>query len=456
MMTPFSLSPARRRAAICAGLALCAALPAQAQTDAAPPGSAYGCSELELSTALPAIEGRDGVFFRTFTDLRMQHPLDDRMVTLMGQLAAVLRENGTTLVYVAVPAKSAGMPDDLPEHATDYGFVPAIAEAVYTDFITRLNAAGVLAPDVMTALQANTTDQPVFFGADFHWTSQGARLGAAAIAQMIKADPAYADLPVKTFVSTAIGPEVAFSGMRRSLQSYCTQSLPPTETIAYRTEEQADPDAGAGTLDIFATEDAVLPLVLVGTSYSDSPINNFAGFLEESSGLDIVNYAITGGNQYGGMTSYLTSDEFQAQRPRFLIWENPIYNNLAQYGTAPMEELIAAAGSSCTTALEVTRVDDMTVSASLAGLNISAQDAIFADFGAEGPRFADVTLQTASGLTRHARIERSARLRATGNFYLGMAAYAMPGFTTVTVRFDRPVSDATALTYCPKTKGDAT
>jgi alginate biosynthesis protein AlgX len=451
------MTHALRQAALAAGLAFCATLPALAETAQAETGSAFGCSELEFATALPAIEGRDGVFYRTFSDLRMQHPLDDRMVALMGRLAAVLRENGTTLVYATVPSKSAGMPDPLPAHAADYGFVPDIAEAVYTDFITRLNAAGVLAPDLMTALQANTTDQPAFFGADFHWTSQGARLGAVAIAEMIKADPAFADLPVKSFVSTPIGPQTAFSGMRRSLQGLCTLSLPPTETIAYRTDEQVDPaaDAEAGTLDIFATGDEVLSAVLVGTSYSDSPINNFAGFLEESTGLDIVNYAITGGNQYGGMTSYLTSDEFQAQRPRFLIWENPIYNNLAQYGTAPMEELIAAAGSTCTTALDLTRIDDRTVSASLAGLKIGPEDAIFADFGAEGPRAVDFTLQTDTGLTRHASIERSARLRATGNFYLGMAAYAMPGFTTVTVRFDRPVTDATALTYCPKSKGDA-
>ncbi|MEO6299679.1 MAG: hypothetical protein ABIV25_13595, partial [Paracoccaceae bacterium] len=327
----------------------------------------FGCNAVEFSTALPAIEGKDGVFFRTFTDLRMQHPLDDRTVHMLGQLAKVLKENGTTLVYVTIPSKSQVMPQYLPAHAIDYGFVPQIADEIYTDFITRLNNAGILAPDIMTALHANTGTEKSLFGDDFHWTSQGAKLGAQAIAAMIKADPAYEDLPIKTFVTTPVGPEVAFSGMRRTLQSFCANSLPPTETMAYKTEAAAaaTTDPASTGLDIFASSAEILPVVLVGTSYSDSPINNFAGFLSEFTGLDVVNYAITGGNQFGAMTSYMTSDEFRQQRPRFLIWENPIYNNLAQYGAAPIEELIAAAGNTCTTKLPVTRVDERTISAAL-------------------------------------------------------------------------------------------
>ena len=429
------------------GLALSSA--AFAQT-----ASNFDCAAYEFNTALPAIEGQDGVFFRIFADLRMQHPLDDRTVHMMGQLAQVLKENGTTLIYVTIPSKSQGMPQYLPAHAADYGFQPAMADAIYTDFVTRLNKANVAAPDIMSALRANKGAERAFFGADFHWTSQGARLGAQAIAETIKADPAYADLPKTTFVTKAVAPEVAFSGMRRTLQGYCAASLPPTETMAYKTEAAAADDATTG-LDIFASGDAVLPAVLVGTSYSDSPINNFAGFLSEFSQLEIVNYAITGGNQFGSMTSYLTSDDFKAQRPRFLIWENPIYNNLAQYGAAPLEELIAAAGNTCTTALPVTKLDANTVEASLEGIKVGADDAIYADFGSEGPRIANFSIEAADGLIRHSKMERSQRLRATGNFYLGLSAFTMPNIKKVTVHFDRPVTEATTLNFCANTKGDA-
>ena len=424
-------------------------------TALADPASDYECSAYEFSTALPSVEGKDGVFFRTFADLRLQHPMDQRTIDQLGRLAAVLKENGTTLVYVTIPAKSQVMVDYLPEHSKDYGFDPEMAQMIYKDIITRMSAVGIIAPDVMTALQTVKGDERPFFGADFHWTSQGARAAAQAIADQIKADPAYSELTPGTYESKPLGKEVAFSGMRRSLQSFCKDALPPTQTMAYKTSLVEGAAGDGAALDIFASSSAAVPAVLIGTSFSDSPINNFAGFLTEFTGLDIVNYAITGGNQYGALTSYMTSDEFKAQRPRFLIWENPIYNNLAQYGSEPVEELIAAAGTSCTNLLATTKVDEFTLSASMVGISVHPDDAIFADYGEEGARVASFALETTDGITRKSKIERSSRLRGTGNFYLGLSPFRHPGFSQVSVRFDRPVTDATQLSFCTGPKGDA-
>jgi alginate biosynthesis protein AlgX len=423
---------------------------AQAQT-----ASDFACKELEVSTTLPALEGKDGVFFRTFADIRMQDPMDDRIIALMGKLSQVLAENGTTLIYVSVPTKAQAMSSFLPERAADYGFDPAIADAVYSDITNRLTAAGIIAPDIMTALKNTPADERAFLGADFHWTSSGARVAAIEIARAIRAHPAYADLPKTQFSTTEIGSQVAFSGMRRSLQTFCVDALPPTETMAYKTEAVAVSDGAGAGLDIFASAQESLPAVLVGTSFSDSPINNFVGFLTQYAEIEIVNYAITGGNQYGAITSYMTSDDFKAQRPRFLIWENPIYTNLAQFGTAPMEELIAAAGNTCTVLLQTTRVDDHTVTASLAGLKIGPHDALFAAYGAEGSRRAEFSIETADGIVRTAKVERSARLRGTGNFFVGMGAYHHPAYANLNVRFDLPVTDKTSLTFCPTRRGDA-
>ncbi len=417
--------------------------------------SGFDCGAYEFSSALPSVEGKDGVFFRTFADLRLQHPMDLRTISLLGRLAKVLEENGTTLVYVTIPAKSQAMAQYLPEHAADYGFNPEMAEMIYTDIVDRMSAVGIVAPDIMTALQNVQGEERAFFGADFHWTSEGARSAAQAIAKAIKAHPAFAELTPTTFESKPLGKQVAFSGMRRTLQSFCRDALPPTETMAFKTTPVETVGAELGAMDIFAGSGTAVPAVLVGTSFSDSSINNFVGFLTEYTGLDIVNYAITGGNQFGAMTSYLTSDEFRDQRPRFLIWENPIYNNLAQYGSAPLEELIAAAGTSCAQPLAAQKSDDYTLVASLQGQKISPDDSIFADFGAEGARVANFELQTTDGITRKAKIERGQRLRGTGNFYLGLSPFRHPGFTQISVRFDRPVTDATQLTYCTGPKGDA-
>ncbi len=438
--------------------------------------SAFGCAGTETS-ATASIEGLDGVFYRVQSDLRLQHPMDDIVVAQLGALAKVLAEGGTTLLYVNVPTKGQAMPGYLPPSAAGYGYDPALMQANYHDVIARLDAVGVPAPDLMTAMLAAEPDEKVFFRSDFHWTPAGARLAAKAIGDVIKGLPGYADVTPVTFTSTEAAPEIAFSGLRRELQTYCKGTLPQAEAVTWVTTRsdasaevndasdifaeapEADPEAApaadGAALDIFGTGEAEASLVLVGTSFSDSGINNFAGFLSEYSGIETVNYAITGGNQFGSITSYLTSAEFAEDRPTFLVWENPIYNSLAQFGPLPMDELIVAAGGSCDIATDATPEGTDTLTASFAAGSLKASDAFFFNYGGEGARKATVTLETAGGIRRSVKIERGERLRATGRFFLKLEPYWLPDLTRVAVTFDRPLRDTSTLTLCPPLKGDA-
>jgi alginate biosynthesis protein AlgX len=434
------------------GLTLAALLSFCAPAYAA--NSQFDCAHTEESTALPTIEGKDGYFFRVFADLRMQHPMTDFTVDHLGLLAEALAERGTTLIYVPIPTKSQSMPDKLPETAAEYGFDFGIATSVYKDIVTRMEARGVATPDIQDALLSAEPDKPPFFRADFHWTSDGARLGAQKIAERMKETPAYAGMTPEVFETTELKPETAFSGMRRVVQNFCKTSLPEVETIAYRTDKVET--EGGGGLDIFASgADDTIPVVLVGTSFSDSAINNFAGFISQYSGLDVVNYAITGGNQFGSIISYLTSDEFRETPPAFLIWENPIYNNLAQYGDGPLMELIAAAGGTCTQPLPATPASDKVLVADLSGIKLGAGDIVLADAGQMGSRSARFTFQSDSGRERIATIARGDRLRATGRYYQPLRHVRLDGLSQLSVEFDSPASESASLTICKSPKEDA-
>lgn len=415
--------------------------------------SAYKCSSLDLAAAVPSIEGRDGVFYRVLADLRMRHPMEDAVMAQMAELSKALAAGGTTLIYVMVPTKSQAMPQFLPPLAADYTFDSATATLVYTDIVDRLSAHGVLAPDILAALSSAPADTPPFFQADFHWTSDGARLAAEAIGAVIKAQPFYADLPLSEYKTTDLAPTAAFSTMRRTLQAFCIDELPRVEAVAHLTEITSTPVEGAG--DIFAGGDEAVQIVLVGTSFSDSPLGNFAGYLSEFSGLDVVNYAVTGGNQFGAMTSYLTSRDFLANPPRFLIWENPIYSNLAQFGPDPMDELVAAAGQTCSVPLTVTQSDANSLTVDLTGQLIKQHDIILADLGTDGPREALFKLTTVSGITRTAVMQRSDRMLASGRFFKPFGSIWHPDPKTLTVTFDRPVSDTSTLTLCHASRKDA-
>ena len=100
-------------------------------------------------------------------------------------------------------------------------------------------------------------------------------------------------------------------------------------------------------MDLFGETPSGGRVALAGTSFSDIEAINFGGFVSEYSGLDVTNLAISGGNQFVSIQSYLTSKQFADDPPDFLVWENPIYNNIGEFGDAPLLELIAAASTAC-------------------------------------------------------------------------------------------------------------
>lgn len=414
--------------------------------------SNYRCNGLDAAASLPSIEGKNGVFYRVLADLRMRHPMTDPIIGKMGTLAATLAANGTTLIYVSVPTKSQAMPDQLPEAAKMYQFDAGTAKLVYDDIITRLTAQNITAPDILDALRAAPDEAPPFFQADFHWTPEGARRAAEAISDVMKAQPFYADLDKTDYVTTELPAVAAFSTMRRTLQAQCIDELPRVEASVFVTKASGASVADAA--DIFAGGDQEIQVVLVGTSFSDSTTNNFAGFLSQYSGLDVVNYAVTGGNQYGAITSYLTSRDYLENPPRFLVWENPVYNNLAQYGLDPLEELIAAAGDSCTDILSTTQTGPATLTADLRNFSITADNVLLADFGTDGPRRADFVFTGPTGIVRNAAMIRGDRLLASGRFFKPLHSLWQPDMQTVSVTFDQPVTALSSLTLCTQTPKD--
>jgi len=421
-----------------------------AKAELAPTPSSFGCTGLETLPELPTLEGKDGVFFRINKNLRMNHSFSDQIVDSIADLAQVLAANGTTLIFVPIPTKSVTMPEHLPPSAALYGFDLEIATEVQLDILRRLSDAGVLTVDARAAMRETPEGELPFFKADFHWSAAGARETARAIAQVIHAQPEAENLERTTFETTEQGLDIAFSGMRRILQRHCTDTLPEAVTMTYETTQNQPLDLAAGGLDLFGDGPANVSIALLGTSFSDSDINNFPGFLAEFAELEVVNYALTGGNQYGAMTSYLTSTEFAEAPPRFLVWENPIYNNLAQFGDLPMRELVAAAGQSCTVALPM-QIDATTgtVTVDLSGYALTSSDTVFIDTHRNVDTEAKFVFGSSDGLERVKMIERAERLSRTGRFYMPLSGLWDSGATSLRVETKHPFTSDPSVYLCP-------
>ena len=240
---------------------------------------------------------------------------------------------------------------------------------------------------------------------------------AKAVAARMRLDAAYQVLPKSTFVTKAKGVDRAFSGLRQLMQKSCHKALPQPETMRFETTlVQESLDGGFNLFD----DDTSAQVVLVGTSFSDSDISNFAGFLSEHLGLDVVNHALTGGNQFGAIQDYVTSREFQGARPAILIWENPIYNSLTRFADQPMKELIAAAQGRCDLALPAEVSDPQSVPLPD---GLGETDALMLDLGRSAVRRVTFRFYAQDGRIRSRSIQRSARQAASSRFFMPLTGF---------------------------------
>jgi alginate biosynthesis protein AlgX len=425
--------------------------------------SAFQCNNLEKASELQMLEGKDGMFFRIIPDIKMFHPFTDATVENIAKISKTLKANGTTLIYVPVPTKAMVLPELLPEKAVHYGFQPTVANALYGDVIKRLQARDVVVIDIASPMRANAKGANgdfAFFRTDFHWTAQGAGPAAFEIARQLVALPGYVGKSNLDVAPTELPSVTIPSTMHKMVQHYCRNAVPTATAHPYKFETATgdifgeEPNVSAAT-DIFAGE-ATNGIALVGTSFSDMNVSNFAGFIEHYTGLPVENHSISGGNQFGSILSFMTSREFKENKPKYLIWENPIYNNLAQFGDGPLLEILSAAAQNCTQTLAAEKQDAKSVSINLAAKTFEVNDLILADIGDNRGRKVTFKFETQDGIIREREIERGERLRSTGRYFLPLNDLAGQPFRKVLITFDAELAQGNQISLCSLNTGEIT
>lgn len=422
-------------------LSLAAAAPAAAQ-------SAFGCSDLAGRHAMPAIEGTDGTFFRIDPDLFMFHPFSDQSVADVARLSAALASAGTTLIYVPLPPKSLVEPESLPSLATDLGFDPAIAITVFDDIIHRLVRADVLAVNLRVPLRAAGDDAASVIPIEYRLNTEGGRRAASTIGAVIAATPAFAGMPRGTFASRSNGPLLLPSPMRDALQRHCALTLPEAVVDSVTTTRTGGAAPAAGSLLGGGT---AAQIALVGTEDIAATNSNLAGFLSESTGLDVLEYTVDGGGAFAAISTYLTSRAFQDTRPAYLVWVNPVQHNLAAQGDQPMGELIAAASGNCRIPLPTAPgFEPQTLTVDLLALDPGRRYTLAVDADAAPATLARFDFMGPAGLTRTRHIARHPGQLPTGRFFLPLSGLWPESVQTVTITLDAPFGVNARVTACPE------
>ncbi len=278
--------------------------------------SAYTTKFLQSFATL--IQGRDGWLFRSEDDLRTTFGPDAGGYQGLRRLRAALKKRGVDLAMVYQPPRGLMHADKLPPSVRKQ-YNRQLARVSYTLTLQRFRDAGMVVPDFVPLI--NEKNEPdFFFHGDHHWTPQGARRTAHFTAEAIRALPSYQQMPRKKFVTSRTGLWAKRGTMQKAATQLCGFGYPDQYTDKFVT-------AAGSEGDLFADED-IPQITLVGTSNSDSAYN-FAGFLSEELGVDILNESIPGGGYDGALLRYLPSGEFQKNTPKILIWELETYHKLS-------------------------------------------------------------------------------------------------------------------------------
>jgi len=287
----------------------CCRLCPQAADPAAYAASAYTAEFRTL------IEGRDGWLFRSEMDLVTDFPFSDTAYAELRRLGAALRQRGTELVLVYQPPRGLADGDRLrPEQLQHYDRARALRN--YAALLQSLRERSGVTVVPLDRLFGAPKDYEYFFRRDHHWTPAGAEQTARRVAETLREMPAFAGVPRKTFVTRRSG-LLAKPG---TLQKVAAQICKAEYSLQYLSGDSTEAADGGGLLD----EAAAPQIALVGTSNSDAAGGyNFAGYLRQHLGADVLDQALTGGSFEGALLRYLPSPEFQQRPPKLLIWEMP-------------------------------------------------------------------------------------------------------------------------------------
>lgn len=264
------------------------------------------------------VQGEGDWLFRTVEDLRTEFDTTPEGYRRLKALHDAFKSKGVELVIVYQPTR--GLVDRakmLPADRERFDYATALKN--YQAMLGRFQAMGYTVPD-LTPLTNEQQAHDFYFRGDQHWTPYGAQRTAKIVADSIKKLPAYADIPKKEF-ETRISGRMGKTG---TLQNMAGQLCGTSYAIQYMDQFTTEPKGAAADGDLFG--DSGNPeITLVGTSHSGKNYN-FAGFLQQYTGADVLNVAFPGGGLEGSMLQYLGSEEFQKKPPKVLVWEfSPLY-----------------------------------------------------------------------------------------------------------------------------------
>ena len=291
-------------------------------------GCGVPCAHAAADDEQMVIVGRDGwlYFSHEVTKAAVEKRGIATSLDIIDKFNRVLKRKGVALAIAMVPLKVRIYPEHLPpgvnltnDIITNYDRAMSILKADGVDMID-LNSA------FLSNKPKNSTDFPLYYPLDTHWSPVGALLAAETIAAAIENTPSLkekiSEVPPTTYKLTWLGADEA-PPMPASNYDLVKHLPKASQNFPMQNDRQFRVSKAALSKGSLLGEVSRPDITLMGSSYS-APWTKFPAALRYTLQRDILDIFVEAphGSWYG-MELYLRNDAFQTHRPKLLIWEMP-------------------------------------------------------------------------------------------------------------------------------------
>jgi len=281
-----------------------------------------GMGAAQAADAVPVLLGKNEWLFTPYefalsTDVSDTHDT----IALIQKANKLFERKGVALALVIVPSKirihSDQLPDDKP--------VDSYTAGKYDNAVKELRAGGVNVVSLNQAFLASpnrSSDTPLYFRLDTHWSPTGAMLAAETIKASIDSTPA-----LKAALETT--PEVAYTvsyAKQKSITRYRDLvRLLPKEQQTFAAEYLLNFKVTRATVSQASLQgvgDSV-GITVIGSSYTNKS-TGYPDAIRFTLQRDLLDISIpVDQGPWVGMEAYLKDDAFKTNKPKLIIWEIP-------------------------------------------------------------------------------------------------------------------------------------
>lgn len=241
---------------------------------------------------------------------------------LLQKVIRLFEAKDIAVALVMVPSKIRIHADQLPDERK----LDAYTAGKYEAMASRFQAAGVPLVNLNQAFLNSphrTSDTPLFFRLDTHWSPSGALLAAETVKADIERSPrlkaALAATPEQKYQLVWDSKKISQRGARDLLRTLPRDSRAYSfeKTLAFKvTRESAQPTG------LLSAGDTV-GITVIGSSYTHKN-TGYPDGLRYTLQRDVLDISIpVDQGPWVGLLEYLGDESYQTSKPKLIIWEIP-------------------------------------------------------------------------------------------------------------------------------------